>query len=244
MAHTIKLLLADSDLRFIRQANMFFSEMPDIEVIGNCTNGTDLLDQIKTLQPDAVVMELVLSGMDGLSVLKSLRGISWQPAIIICTDFYNEICIRRARKCGASAFLCKPVCQQSLYDTIVESINSMGNPFSDSDFTLEESDCLQTECEVTRQLLRIGISQDSEGYRYLCDAVALVRRKPEMISSMTKLLYPELAKMNSTTPACAERNIRSAIQRAFINGSFQINGRKPTNKEMIAYLADVAFGCG
>ena len=73
-------------------------------------------------------------------------------------------------------------------------------------------------------------------YEYLCDAVELVRKEPEMISSVTKLLYPALARLNSTSPSRAERNIRTAISKACKTGGFNINGHRPTNREMIAYL--------
>lgn len=234
----IKLLVADTDRYFIGAVSNYFSKTNDIQVTGVCSNSSELLEQVRLQHPDAVLTELILAGLDGIAVLKTLHNLSQQSRVIICTEFYNELCIRRACRFGASAFLCKPVCLQSLHDTVVESCDPITGGISNADFALEYPHSEFSEADIVNHLISLGISQESEGFRYLCDAVGLVRRRPELISSMTKLLYPELARINSTTPACAERNIRTAVQHAFANGGLIINGHKPTNREMIVYLAD------
>jgi len=86
-----------------------------------------------------------------------------------------------------------------------------------------------------------GIPRQSFGYRYLCDAVAIVRRNPASLSAITKLLYPEIARINASTPARVERDIRSAIFYAHRHFDLQINGSRPTNREFIQLLTDQAL---
>lgn len=233
----IRLLIADTDHRFVKSIGSYLERNSTIRVIGTSDNGKMLLEQIDSLNPDAVLTELVLEGNDGLSVLKTMRMMDCQSRVVVCTDFYNETCIRRARKYGACAFLCKPAYPESLLDAIIESCDESSGGISTDGSMFESQYCADQDAEVGAQLVDMGISQDTEGFRFLCDAVALVRRRPELITSMTKLLYPELARINDTTPQRAERNIRTALKRAYSGGRFSINGRRPTNREMIMYLA-------
>lgn len=230
----IRVVIADMDEKFIGEISDVMKRDKRISIVGTCSDGMVLSGMINDTVPDAVLTELVLKGIDGIEVMKRHSELENRPAFIVCTDFYNEVCIRRARKYGASAFLCKPVYTPSVVDAIIESCSEKCGGISGDDI---ESEMGRSSEGVYEKLIDMGVSQDCEGFRYLCDAVDIVRRQPEAISAVTKVIYPELAKMNGTTAACAERNIRTAVQKAFRNGGLRINGRRPTNKEMIEYLA-------
>lgn len=101
---------------------------------------------------------------------------------------------------------------------------------------------------TTTKLLRLGFQAQQIGYRYLREAVWVVCSDPEMITSVTKLLYPEIAKRFSTTDKQVERAIRNSIETAWVKGnrdawkalagqSIQENATRPTNREMISLLA-------
>lgn len=101
---------------------------------------------------------------------------------------------------------------------------------------------------TTTKLLRLGFQAQQIGYRYLREAVWVVCSDPEMITSVTKLLYPEIAKRFSTTDKQVERAIRNSIETAWVKGnqdawkalagqSIQDNATRPTNREMISLLA-------
>lgn len=100
---------------------------------------------------------------------------------------------------------------------------------------------------TTTKLLRLGFQAQQIGYRYLREAVWVVCSDPEMITSVTKLLYPEIAKRFSTTDKQVERAIRNSIETAWVKGnrdawkalagqSIQENATRPTNREMISLL--------
>ena len=96
---------------------------------------------------------------------------------------------------------------------------------------------------TTTKLLRLGFQAQQIGYRYLREAVWVVCSDPEMITSVTKLLYPEIAKRFSTTDKQVERAIRNSwvkgnrdAWKALAGQSIQENATRPTNREMISLL--------
>ena len=96
---------------------------------------------------------------------------------------------------------------------------------------------------------QIGVPAHIKGYQYLRTAILLCVRDSEMMNSVTKLLYPTVAKQYSTTPSRVERAIRHAIEVAWDRGDVEVlseyfgytiqNTRgKPTNSEFIAMISD------
>lgn len=105
------------------------------------------------------------------------------------------------------------------------------------------------EQDVTNMIHDIGVPAHIKGYQYLREAIMMSVNDPTMISSITKLLYPTIAKRFQTTPSRVERAIRHAIEVAWSRGKMEtldtlfgytINtGKgKPTNSEFIALIAD------
>jgi two-component system response regulator (stage 0 sporulation protein A) len=105
------------------------------------------------------------------------------------------------------------------------------------------------EQDVTNMIHEIGVPAHIKGYQYLREAIMMSVEDPAMISSITKILYPTIAKRFSTTPSRVERAIRHAIEVAWSRGrmetldalfGYTINtGKgKPTNSEFIALIAD------
>lgn len=105
------------------------------------------------------------------------------------------------------------------------------------------------EQDVTNMIHEIGVPAHIKGYQYLREAIMMSVEDPAMISSITKILYPTIAKSFQTTPSRVERAIRHAIEVAWSRGrmetldalfGYTINtGKgKPTNSEFIALIAD------
>lgn len=105
------------------------------------------------------------------------------------------------------------------------------------------------EHDVTRLLHEIGIPAHIKGYQYLRDAIEISVEEEEMLISVTKVLYPAIAKRHNTTSSRVERAIRHAIEVAWSRGRLDTihdifgytvsNGKgKPTNSEFIALVAD------
>lgn len=111
---------------------------------------------------------------------------------------------------------------------------------------IEERDL---EKDVTDMIHEIGVPAHIKGYQYLREAIMMSVEDVEMLGSITKILYPTIAKKYQTTPSRVERAIRHAIEVAWSRGrmetldalfGYTINtGKgKPTNSEFIALIAD------
>lgn len=104
---------------------------------------------------------------------------------------------------------------------------------------------------ITNIMLDLGVPAHLRGYRYLRDAVLMSMDDMELVGSVTKLLYPEIAKKYKVTDQKVERGIRNAIEVSWERGNretfydlFGYTGeggnKRPTNSEYIARLADKA----
>ena len=105
------------------------------------------------------------------------------------------------------------------------------------------------EKDVTDMIHEIGVPAHIKGYQYLREAIMMSVEDPEMLGSITKMLYPTIAKRYQTTPSRVERAIRHAIEVAWNRGKMETlddlfgytisTGKgKPTNSEFIALIAD------
>ncbi len=109
-------------------------------------------------------------------------------------------------------------------------------------------DC-ELERYITNIMLDIGVPAHLKGYHYLRDAILISGKDMEVVSSVTKLLYPTIAKRFKTTDQKVERAIRNAIEVSWTRGNVEtfekmfgysvMSGRnRPTNSEYIARIAD------
>ena len=111
------------------------------------------------------------------------------------------------------------------------------------------SDMPDMEAQVTKIIHQIGVPAHIKGYQYLRSAIMMAIDDNEVINSVTKVLYPSVAKKFGTTTSRVERAIRHAIEVAWDRGdvdtlnsyfgyTIQNNRGKPTNSEFIAMIAD------
>lgn len=108
---------------------------------------------------------------------------------------------------------------------------------------------LEKQLYVTKMLLNLGVPAHLKGYHYLRSAILMSEEDMNVVSSVTKLLYPEIAKEFDTTSQKVERAIRNAIEVSWLRGNIEAmeemfgfsadTGKgRPTNSEYIARLAD------
>ena len=118
-----------------------------------------------------------------------------------------------------------------------------------ADAVIQTSAVRDLEKDVTDMIHEIGVPAHIKGYQYLREAIMMSVQDVEMLGSITKVLYPTIAKKYQTTPSRVERAIRHAIEVAWSRGrmetldalfGYTINtGKgKPTNSEFIALIAD------
>ena len=113
----------------------------------------------------------------------------------------------------------------------------------------EENQKVSIETDVTNVIHEIGVPAHIKGYQYLRDSIIMAVDDADILNSITKVLYPAIAKKYQTTASRVERAIRHAIEVAWSRGKMETleelfgytvnNGKgKPTNSEFIALIAD------
>lgn len=234
----VKVLLADPDTRFMELAGKFLNNFPDIEVIACKDDGNDALACIRTSHPDAVLFDLVLPGLDGISLLRKVNILPGAPVMICCTRFYSEVAMEAMRTFGASYLLYKPVELQSLHPAIHTCVNlhrkirKLHREIAE----MEETD-IHVNAYIRNYIVSLGIPSKLIGCTYLTEAVRLARHDDMLVRNLSKGLYLEMARGMNTTPARIERCIRNAINVAFQTGGLDARlPGCPSNKEFINFV--------
>jgi two-component system response regulator (stage 0 sporulation protein A) len=211
-------------------------------------NGRLLLDTVRTELPDAMIIEAKMPELDAYSLIVEMRKIfDTLPIIFVVANVDNPQTEREVMDAGARYYMVKPFEAKVLVERME---NLLGNA-SPRFITYNVHDDIPNKMEsvVTDIIHQIGIPAHIKGYHYLREAILLSVEDSAMINSVTKLLYPTVAKKYSTTSSRVERAIRHAIEIAWdrgdvdtLNGYFgytiQTARGKPTNSEFIALIAD------
>jgi NarL family two-component system response regulator LiaR len=116
----IRVLIVD-DHQVVRQGLRFVLEQePDVEVVGECADGTAAIAAIRAIRPDVVLLDMVMPGLDGMGVLHVLREEADGPAVIVLTSFPAEDRVVDAVRAGASSYLPKT----TDVDRVVEAVRA------------------------------------------------------------------------------------------------------------------------
>ncbi|MBQ7504014.1 MAG: sporulation transcription factor Spo0A [Ruminococcus sp.] len=244
MNNSIKLLITEDISKFSND---------DLSVIKNhnivpefCKNdGEELLLKIMNNKPDVVLMDLFMTRLDSLGVMRSLKqkGVS-SPIIIVTASFNSPALEKEIMTNGADYYALKPYNINAICEDIV-TLHNKGK-IKTGGFGYDN---YGIELRVTEILHDIGVPAHIKGYNYLRDSIIMSIETPEIINAVTKQLYPSVAKKYETTSSRVERAIRHAIEVAWDRGDVDVlnsyfgytihNSRgKPTNSEFIAMIAD------
>jgi two-component system response regulator (stage 0 sporulation protein A) len=213
-------------------------------------DGRRILEIINEKKPDVVVADVFMPNVDILGVLDKIKGYNRyeKPLVMAMSSCDNPRIEKETLEAGACYYFLKPFDINLMAERIIKlsgrknEITPMiikGNAVSDSEL----------EIMITDIIHQIGIPAHIKGYKYLREAIILSVKDTEMINSITKLLYPTVAKNNATTSSRVERAIRHAIEVAWDRGDVSVlneyfgftvqrNRGKPTNSEFIAMISD------
>ncbi len=261
-----KILIADegTDQRRALRENLMKAGYQSIE---EATNGEEALIKINRFMPDVVIADLWLSKIDGIGVIRNARGLHYPgrhaPIFILISMISNQNIFVEASNAGADYCVLKPYDCKALIAQIeaiaatrqaeaaptlvpVSTAPAMQKSESAHAAVLDNH---EIETQVTQIIHQIGIPAHIKGYQYLRTAIIMTINDNEIINSVTKVLYPSVAKKYATTTSRVERAIRHAIEVAWDRGdidtlnsyfgyTIQNSRGKPTNSEFIAMIAD------
>ncbi len=219
--------------------------------VEEAANGEEAVTKITNARPDVVLLDVWLSKLDGIGVLRhclSAKGEGEAPIFIVVSSVSNRNIFIQATEAGAELCLLKPVNIPSLSEHI-QSLLAHRQKDIPAAAMQEVEKGPDIESQVTQIIHQIGVPAHIKGYQYLRTAILLTIKDSDIINSVTKVLYPSVAKKYSTTTSRVERAIRHAIEVAWDRGdvdtlnsyfgyTIQNNRGKPTNSEFIAMIAD------
>ena len=237
-----RLLIADADENYRQTLRAVFEKKRAFAVSGDTGDGEELVRMARQYEPDAIVMDVVLAGLDGLAALEEIARLDHKPRIIMLSNFTRGGVSDMAAERGADYFMTKPCNEAALYQR-VQQLTGM------SVVAQEMPHRISMEAKVTAIIHEVGVPAHIKGYQYLREAICIAVDDMDVINAVTKVLYPAVAKKFGTTSSRVERAIRHAIEVAWDRGDLETlqkyfgytvsNAKgKPTNSEFIALIAD------
>jgi len=253
----INVLIADDNEEFCDILVEYLQKQQEINIAGVAKDGIEAIELISNVEPDLVILDIIMPHLDGIGVLEKLNKMNLKkyPKIIILSAVGQDKITQKAINLGADYYVIKPFNFDVLIERIRQIVNGSSSNSSERKKPLiSNNNSLiknnrSLEAEITNIIHEIGVPAHIKGYLYLREAITMVVEKVELLSGVTKELYPSIAKKFNTTPSRVERAIRHAIEVAWSRGKvdtidnlfgYTVNNDKgkPTNSEFIAMVAD------
>lgn len=216
--------------------------------VDEAETGITALDMLASGRYEIAIIDLWTSGIDGIGIMRGAEkaGIKNLPAFILISPINKQSVLMEATDAGADLCMLKPIDTSSLTDHIDALIRIRQKSTQNSQSVAIIGDM---EAQVTKIIHQIGVPAHIKGYQYLRTAILMTIEDNDIINSVTKVLYPTVAKKYQTTTSRVERAIRHAIEVAWDRGdvdtlnsyfgyTIQNSRGKPTNSEFIAMIAD------
>lgn len=251
----LNVAIADDNERMLRLLGEIVSSDEELQVVGTAKDGEEAYKMIRDKEPDVVLLDIVMPKLDGLGVLEKVNGdltIKKQPSFVMISAIGQEQITEAAFSRGADYFIMKPFDNEMVLNRIksIRNIKASSDAKVVTAYEKVSSHAKKTlEAEVTSIIHEVGVPAHIKGYQYLREAIIMSVNDMDMLNSITKVLYPGIAKKYDTTPSRVERAIRHAIEVAWSRGKMDTidemfgytisNGKgKPTNSEFIALITD------
>ena len=218
----------------------------DMKAVFCGRDGREVVKKTDELAPDAVVMNMAMRSIDGLGVLSLMKAKANAPRFVVVYSDEDGAPVDEAMELGAVCCIALPI-DRHLLASKLDMIRLTAAVAALKSTPLRSTNDIETE--ITELLHTLAVPAHIKGYQYLREAISLTLRDMELINSVTKELYPMVAKRFGTTPSRAERAIRHAIEVAWDRGDVDVlsgffgytirsDRGKPTNSEFIALVAD------
>lgn len=198
MAVTLMIVDTSEELRLALK-----NILSDAYEITLCSDGREALEVARELRPDVIILDLMLTGMDGLTLLHEIRRLGLQPKVLAVTRFLNDYVLESAQEIGIGYIIRKP-CAPAAVSQRVRDLTKRLNPVPPP---------LNPVAFITEQLKRLSFSTKYKGFELLKEAVLLMCQQPDI--SITKELYPRVGLTFNSNGVQVERAIRSAINAAW-----------------------------
>ena len=229
---SIKIIVADDDKFYRNIIVERIEQEEDLEVVKSLENGDLVYEEILKGYADVAILDMIMPHIDGLGVLEKLSSTNLIkiPKFIFLSGIDDSNLTQRVLDLGASYYLKKPFD----LDLLVSRIRNL---VKDDNRTsvISNNDIVDVVISF------FGISEKLSGYKYIKMAIEVVVENNGVMDSITKIIYPKIARKYNTTDKNVERNIRNCIEQAYSEGRLNIGvfnlEKRPTNSEFIKEVA-------
>lgn len=178
-----------------------------LEAAGFCRadtvhDGESAYRRITEAPPDVLITDLLLPGLDGMSLLRKLKDEGHLPRTIILSAFWNDRLARAARLLGVEDCFAKPCDPAALLRSVRELCGGAVRRCA-------------PDPAVRRALTAFGIPSHLSGYGYLAEGITRILRDRNCLEGITKSLYRDIAKAYGVNPPSVERAIRTAVTKGW-----------------------------
>ncbi|GEM_PF-1080072 len=243
-----------------------FLETFEYDVLETTQYGFDCVEAINEYLPDIVICDAFMYDLNACQIIETVKKLGKaDPAFVVvsrsnvsglaelssCRDisFYSLVPFDYLNFHKKLIYLSEQ--RKKLRDVAEHDMAPAGDKDSAAGGSVQYPDSYENYRIVNciRENMRLlGIPTKMRGYRYIFDAVMLAMHDGEMLYSLTKQLYPRLAKLNDTSVASVERAIRVAVRRSWERGDYSVvtemfgysveAGNNPTNGQFISMLTE------
>lgn len=180
------------------------AQLQDSYKIYTCKNGKEASDLIRQFRPDVIVLDLMLSELDGISLLHNMASAGLEPMVMATTRLLTDYVVETAQQLGVEYLMVKPCDPQAAADRVRDlsrKLKRKQTPVSDP-------------AQIAKDLLiSLSVPTHLRGFEYLTEAIIAASMCPGI--SITKVLYPQIAAHYEASTFQVERSIRTAIESAW-----------------------------
>lgn len=239
----VRVVAVDDNDAITSSVKKYFSSNALVDVVGCFKSGKDAKEYLinNPSSYDVVILDVVLPEIDGIKLLEEMKTQKLNKKVIVLSSFKDDYTIRKVQELGANYFMLKPISMDILADRLYDIVNQK------DELKLAKKGAI--EMEVSTILHDLGIPSHIRGYKYIREGILLLYNSDEVVTLVTKEIYPQIAMKYETTSSRVERAIRHAIEISWTRGDMKLmeeifgnsvdfDRSRPTNAEFLSAIAD------
>ena len=242
MEKTIKVVVIDDNELVLSSVKEYFAS-DDRLFVKTFADGKEGLNYLLSYpnEYDLIVLDILLPNIDGIRILEELKSNNIIKKIIVLSSFKDDWSIKKIQTLNVDYYMLKPISEEILADRIMDLVDDKIDHKVVSNSSVE--------VKVSELLHNLGIPSHVRGYKYIREGVMILYTSKNLVTMVTKDIYPEIAERFETTSSRVERAIRHAIEISWVRGDLKLMDElfgnsvdaersKPTNSEFLTTIAD------
>jgi len=241
----LKVMIVDDDVLLAEELRHHLSEDESFDVIGVAHDGYEALKLLNCLNPDVILLDLFMPKLDGFGMLQLAyhTNVLKDKKVIVMSETSEDNIVQYAINLGASYFMYKPFTHEAITHRIQLIAGGISHQFQNH---CEDS---SIQVSIVKYLIESGLPVHTLGYKYFQVALQQLIYEDLDVYSITKNVYPKVARIFITSSANVDKAMRHAIILAFTQNliclktfltemKFKNPSKKPSNSEFIGLMLE------